>query len=136
MRNKSWKALSISLFIIIVIGLLCVNTNAQWPAAIADPYATIFSGFGISPVLGGTFGVTSLYGLSPGSYLYPSYSYYDPFDFDDYWYWQPYTYDPWDLDDLYLYSAWNWSEPYFGVTSSFFPIYTAPPWWASALAFL
>jgi hypothetical protein len=75
MRNKSWKALSISLFIIIVIGLLCVNTNAQWPAAIADPYATIFSGFGISPVLGGTFGVTSLYGLSPGSYLFPSYSY-------------------------------------------------------------
>jgi hypothetical protein len=103
-----------------------MNTNAQlWPAAI-DPYAAnIFAGFGVSPILGGTFGLTSWYGLSPGALLYPSYSYYDLFDFDDYWYWQPYSYYPWDFD-----------EPYFGVTSYYFPILTESPWWASALAFL
>ena len=131
MRNKSWKALSISLFIIIVISVLSVNTNAQWPAAIADPYATIFSGFVALPTIGGTFGVTSLFGV-PGSFVYPSYSYYDPFDFDSYWSWQPYPYDLYS----YYYSPYDYYQPYFGVTSSYFPIYTEAPWWASALAFL
>jgi len=132
MRRELWKALIISFFIVAFIGLFCMKTNAQlssWPAAMVDPYASIFAGFGVSPLLGGIFGVTSLFG-TPGSFLYPSYGYYDPFDFDDYWYWQPYSYD------FYSYDPWNWNLPYFGVTSSFFPIYTESPWWASALAFL
>ena len=105
-----------------------METNAQlstWPVAIADPYASIFAGFGVPPLIGGSFGVTSLLGFAPGPYLYPSYSLYEPFDFDDFWYWPTYSYDVWD-----------WDLPYFGVTSAYFPIYTEPPWWASALAFL
>lgn len=132
MKTKLWNTLIISLFIIVLTGIFCMETNAQltlWPAAISDPYATIFSGFGVLPSIGGTFGVTSLFGAS-GSFLYPSYSYYDLFDFDDYWYWQPFPYN------IYSYEPWEWNLPYFGVTSSFFPIYTEPPWWASALAFL
>ena len=136
MRTNLWKTLSISIFIIVIIGLFCVNTNAQWPAAIADPYATIFSGFGVSPVLGGTFGVTSLFGASPGYYLYQPYSVYDPLDFADFWYWEPYSYDYWDWYEPYTYYPWTWDQYYFGVTSVPTPIFTGPPWWASALAFL
>ncbi|MGA1840734.1 MAG: hypothetical protein ACMUIU_08930 [bacterium] len=132
MRKKLWNTLLISFIIIVLMGIFCIETNAQlnlWPAAISDPYASIFSGFGVLPSFGGTFGVTSLFG-TPGSFLYPSYTY-GLFDFDDYyWYWQPYPYD------FYPYEPWEWDLPYFGVTSSFFPIYTGPPWWASALAFL
>jgi hypothetical protein len=133
MRTKLGKVLLISFFIIVFIGLFCIKTNAQlssWPAAIIDPYATVLAGFGVLPPLGGVFGVTSLFG-APGSFLYPSYPYYDYFDFDDYyWYWPPFPYE------LYPYEPWEWDLPYFGVTSAFFPIYTEPPWWASALAFL
>lgn len=136
MRAELSKALLISLCIIAIIGLLCMEANAQgyaWPAAIADPFTSIFAGFAIPPTLGGVFGVTSLFGF-PGSFSYPSYGYYDPFDFDDYWYGlSPFLYD-YSYD--YSYSPWSWDLPYFGVTSAFFPIYTEAPWWASALAFL
>ena len=131
MKTKLLKAILISFFIIAFLGMFCMETNAQWPAAIADPYASIFAGYGVLPTIGGTFGVTSLFG-APGSFVYPSYSYYDYFDFDDYWYWQPYPYDLYS----YYYSPYDYYQPYFGVTSSYFPIYTEAPWWASALAFL
>lgn len=133
MRTRLWKILLISVFIILIVGLFCMETNAQlnlWPAAITDPYASVLAGFGVLPPLGGAFGVTSLFG-APGSFFFPTYGYYDYFDFDDY-YWYSYPY----ASGIYSYEPWEWNLPYFGVTSAFFPIYTEPPWWASALAFL
>ena len=135
MSTKSCKALLISFFIIILIGLFSIETNAQlnlWPAAISDPFASVLAGFGSLPVLGGTFGVTSAFG-APGSFLYPSYDYYDYLGLDSYWYWEPY---PYDVYSYYYPYPYEYYQPYFGVSSFYFPIYTEAPWWASALAFL
>ncbi|MBN2374254.1 hypothetical protein JXL19_10755 [bacterium] len=135
-RKKIWKVLLICVFTVIFAGVFCIETTAQlsaWPEAITDPYSVIFSGFGVSPLLGGIFGVTSLIGLPPEPFLYSTYTYYSPytsysynypFDFDDNWFWQPYPFDYWD-----------WRPPYFGVTSAYFRIYTDPPWWAFPLTF-
>lgn len=143
MRTKLWKVLLICFFIIIVISLVCMDTKAQlssWPAAIADPYASIFAGFGISilPTLfGGIFGVTSLIDPTLQPFLFPSSTSFFP----GYTYWYSYPFD-YEWYEIWPYGIWGddlWAlQPFFGVTS-FSPAFflsPEPPWWTSALAFL